>query len=62
MMRHAREAREEQQKRLKDWQKEINAIESPMIKVENDYDLEGPPRHMTYVNKSKVHTHQLYNR
>ncbi len=42
--------------RLKDWEAEINAdsVESALLKVENDVDLEGPPRHMTYINAYKV--------
>ena len=49
MLRHARDAREDQLRRLKDWENEISAIESMPIKVENAFDLEGPPRHMTYI-------------
>ena len=42
--------------RLKDWEVEINAdsADSALLKVENDFDLEGPPRHMTYINKYMV--------
>ena len=42
--------------RLKEWEKEINAIsaDSAKLKVENDFDLEGPPRHMTYINQYRV--------
>ena len=38
--------------RLKDWEVEINidSAEAALLKVENEVDLEGPPRHMTYIN------------
>jgi histone-lysine N-methyltransferase SUV39H len=38
---------------LAQWEKEINQMESPRVSVENKADLEGPPRHMTYVTESK---------
>ena len=40
--------------RLQQWEKEINDLENPRVYVENNADLEGPPRHMTYVTVSKV--------
>ena len=42
--------------RLKDWEVEINAdsTDPALLKVENEFDLEGPPRHMTYINKYMV--------
>ena len=40
--------------RLKAWENEINSIESATVRVTNEYDLEGPPRHMTYVTKYQV--------
>ena len=43
--------------RLQQWEKEINVLENPRVSVENNADLEGPPRHMTYVTVSKVWEH-----
>jgi hypothetical protein len=44
---------------LKDWEKEINAADPDApLKVENEFDLEGPPRHMTYINAYKVNLEQ----
>ena len=42
--------------RLTDWEQEINAssADSALLKVENLVDLEGPPRHMSYINAYKV--------
>lgn len=55
LLRHMRDARERQLKKLKEWEGEINAIESshPLV-VDNAVDLEGPPTHMTYITRSKV--------
>lgn len=55
MLRHVREKRKEQLARLKEWEKEINQINGDAAKllVENEIDLEGPPRQMTYINKYK---------
>ena len=41
--------------RLKEWEKEINEIDidSTKLLVENEVDLEGPPRQMTYINAYK---------
>ena len=38
--------------RIKEWENEINLIdkESTKIIVENEVDLEGPPRQMKYIN------------
>jgi len=40
---------------LKEWEKEINEIDidSTKLLVENEVDLEGPPRQMTYINAYK---------
>lgn len=54
MLRHAKDARDDQVKRLQDWEREINAKETAKVVVENEYDLEGPPRHMNYVTMYKV--------
>lgn len=45
-------ARENQIVKLKQWENEINetAIESALLFVENNYDLEGPPKGFIYVN------------
>ncbi len=39
--------------RLKEWEKEINSIANEPVKliVENNEDLEGPPRQMKYINE-----------
>lgn len=44
--------REAQLKKLTSWEEHINAAatEEAIIKVENNYDLEGPPEGFTYVN------------
>ena len=54
-LQHVREKRKEQLARLKDWEKEINVIDkgSAKLVVENDVDLEGPPRQMKYINAYK---------
>lgn len=62
MLRHVKEKRAEQIKNLKEWEEEINAIDrlsrgnakNAKITLENEYDLEGPPRHMNYINVYKV--------
>lgn len=56
MLRHCKERRREQLRRLKEWETEVNSLssENAKIAVENDHDLEGPPRHMTYINSYKV--------
>ena len=55
MLKHVREKRKEQLARLKEWEKEINVIDkgSAKLVVENDVDLEGPPRQMKYINAYK---------
>lgn len=61
MLRHVKEKRAEQIKNLKEWEEEINAIDrlsrgnakNAKITLENEYDLEGPPRHMNYINVYK---------
>ena len=49
--------------RLNDWEEEINveSRDSALLKVENDVDLEGPPRHMTFINAYMVNI-SLYNK
>jgi hypothetical protein len=62
MLRHVKEKRAEQEKSLKEWEAEVNTLDrssvgnaqNAKITVQNDYDLEGPPRHMTYMNSYKV--------
>jgi len=51
--RHLREARSSQLARLREWETEINKLEELKITVENDADLEGPPRHMRYITENK---------
>lgn len=61
MLRHVKEKRAEQEKSLKEWEAEVNTLDrssvgnaqNAKITVQNDYDLEGPPRHMTYMNSYK---------
>ena len=55
MLRHVRRLKEDLQKRLKEWEQEVNALSSENAKifVENEHDLEGPPRYMTYINQYK---------
>ena len=58
MLRHVKEKRAEQHRSIKEWEAEINTLDrssagnaqNAKITVENNYDLEGPPRHMTYMN------------
>ena len=56
LLRYLQEARKSQLQRLTDWEKEINLVDyqGPAIKVENEVDLEGPPRHMKYITEYKV--------
>ena len=62
MLRHTTEKRAEQLRHLKEWEMEVNTLDrssvgntkNAKITVENYYDLEGPPRHMTYMNSYKV--------
>ena len=62
MLRHVKEKRAEQLKNLKEWSDEVNKLDrssrgnsqNAKIVVVNDVDLEGPPRHMTYMNSYKV--------
>ena len=62
MLHHTKEKRAEQLRHLKEWETEVNTldmsssgkVQNAKIIVENDYDLEGPPRHMTYMNSYKV--------
>ena len=49
MLKHLEDSRVDQLRRLKDWEREINQLEKVKITVENNVDLEGPPRHMQYV-------------
>ena len=51
MHRHVDSLRKDQQSRLKEWQDEVNQLDTVKIKVENDYDLEGPPRYLKYIHK-----------
>ena len=53
MMKHVNDYRRKQLERLEQYEKEINKLENPRVSVENNADLEGPPRHMTYVTVSK---------
>jgi len=55
MLKHILCKKKEQQDRLKEWAAEINAIDTghAKITVENSINLEGPPRQMKYINKSK---------
>ncbi len=48
-----KEARKSQQERLREWEREINSAEEPQprVSVENECDLEGPPRHMKYITR-----------
>ena len=51
------EARKAQQLRIKEWEREINGIDGKFnakLTVENEADLEGPPRHMNYITAYKV--------
>ena len=62
MLRHVKEKRAEQLQNLKEWTDEVNKLDcssagnaqNAKITVINDADLEGPPRHMTYMNSYKV--------
>ena len=62
MLRHVKEKRAEQIQNLKEWIDEVNTLDcssvgntyNAKITVVNDVDLEGPPRHMTYMNSYKV--------
>ena len=64
MLRHVKEKRAEQLQNLKEWCDEVNKLDcssagnaqNAKITVINDADLEGPPRHMTYMNSYKVST------
>ncbi|CAB4063825.1 SUV39H [Lepeophtheirus salmonis] len=49
MLKHIRDTRQSQKTRIKEWEDEINKMERVKITVENETDLEGPPRHMTYI-------------
>lgn len=51
-----RQRRTTQQERLKEWEKDINAITKglPPVKIENLVDLEEPPVGFSYVNQCKV--------
>ena len=51
MHKHVDSLRKDQQRRLKEWQDEVNQLEAVKVTVENDYDLEGPPRYLKYINK-----------
>eukprot|EP00095_Tigriopus_kingsejongensis_P010838 maker-scaffold332_size203095-snap-gene-1.20 protein:Tk10838 transcript:maker-scaffold332_size203095-snap-gene-1.20-mRNA-1 annotation:"h3k9 methyltransferase" len=51
MLRHLKDKRQDQLERLQEWNEEINRIDGKPLKVENDYDLEGPPRHMSYITE-----------
>lgn len=55
MLKHVLGKRKEQQQRLKEWEKEINAISGDVAKitVENEADLEGPPRQLNFIRESK---------
>ncbi len=48
-----KEACKSQQERLREWEREINSAEHPQprVSVENECDLEGPPRHMKYITR-----------
>ena len=51
------EARKAQQARIKEWEREINQVDGTFnarLTVENEADLEGPPRHMNYITAYKV--------
>ncbi len=54
MIRYLKETRKNQLERLREWEREINQIEDQPIVVENNADLEGPPRHMKYITEYKV--------
>lgn len=51
-----KELKQDQQKRLKEWEKAINNIntEPSPILVENTVDLEGPPSDFIYINDYKA--------
>ena len=51
MHRHVDSLRKDQQSRLKEWEREVNQLDTVKIKVENDFDLEGPPRYLKYIHK-----------
>ena len=54
MLKHVLSKRKEQQNRLKEWAREINDIcKETKISVENEADLEGPPRQMSFISQSK---------
>ena len=55
MLKHVLAKKKEQQKRLKEWEVEINEIcnETAKITVENEVDFEGPPRQMTFISEYK---------
>jgi len=55
MLKHVFAKQSEQQKRLKEWEKEINdiSVDSAKLFVENKADLEGPPRQMNFISKSR---------
>lgn len=56
MLKHVKNLTTDQQVRLKDWEREVNSLDSEVAKisVENSVDLEGPPRYMTYINEYKT--------
>jgi len=53
MFKHVDSLRKDQLRRLKEWQDEVNQLDQKAIKitVENEHDLEGPPRYLNYINK-----------
>ena len=55
MLKHVLAKKKEQQKRLKEWEREINEIcvSTAKITVENQVDFEGPPRQMTFISEYK---------
>ena len=55
MLKHVMAKKKEQQKRLKEWEREINEIcvSTAKITVENQVDFEGPPRQMTFISEYK---------
>ena len=56
LAREVRDAREKQLREIRSWEHEINSGDknATRIAVENDVDLEGPPRRMTYINQYMV--------
>lgn len=56
LTRDFRQRRLEQLERLKEWEDEINEATQgkPLVKIENNVDLDEPPVGFTYVTQCKV--------